>query len=271
MSDLLLEHEVAVRLGAFFGVFTLVAGAEIVSARRQLRIAKARRWAANIGIVFLNSVVVRLLFPSAATGLALTASHEGWGLLNRIGVPDWVAFAMAVALLDLAIYLQLVLFHAVPALWRLHMVHHADLDFDVTTGARFHPIEIALSMVFKLGIIAALGPPAAAVVVFEVLLNGTAMFNHGNIGLPLGVDRWLRWFVVTPDMHRVHHSITPNEYNRNFGFCLPCWDRMLGTYRQQPHVGHEKMTIGVAHLQSNQPQGFLRLLLLPFEKHTASE
>jgi len=193
----------------------------------------------------LNTLVLRLVFPLAAIGVAQVAEANGWGLFNRFDVPVWPALAISVIVLDGAIYLQHVLFHAVPLFWRLHRVHHADLDFDVTTGARFHPVEILLSMLIKFGVIVLLGPPLAAVLVFEVLLNATAMFNHGNVRIPLPLDRFLRLFIVTPDMHRVHHSHLDYETNSNFGFNLSVWDRLFGTYRDQPADGHERMVIGI--------------------------
>ncbi len=261
----LLEHEPAVRLGAFIGVFAAVALAEAWVPRRARALPRRRRWPANLGLVAIDTVLVRLLFPLAAAGFAAWAGERGWGLLNVVGVPGWAAFVASVVLLDLAIYLQHVMFHAVPALWRLHRVHHADLDFDVTTGARFHPIEIVLSMGIKIGVIAALGPPVAAVIVFEILLNATAMFNHGNVRLPRGLDRVLRWLVVTPDMHRVHHSVEDDEANSNFGFNLPWWDRLFGTYRDQPRAGHEGMTIGIRRFREpRQVDALPGMLLLPF-------
>ena len=193
----------------------------------------------------IDTLAVRVLFPTAAVGVALVGEARGWGLLNVIALPTWLEVAAAVVLLDLAIYFQHVLFHAVPVLWRLHRMHHADLEFDVTTGLRFHPVEIVLSMVIKFAVVAALGAPAIAVLIFEVLLNATSMFNHSNIRMPAGFDRALRWLVVTPDMHRVHHSIDMRETNSNFGFNLPWWDRLFGTYRPQPAAGHEGMTLGV--------------------------
>jgi sterol desaturase/sphingolipid hydroxylase (fatty acid hydroxylase superfamily) len=212
----------------------------------------------------VNTVVLRVLFPAAAVGGAVLAEERGWGLLNAVQLPTAVSFIASVVALDLAVYLQHVMFHAVPALWRLHMVHHADLDFDVTTGLRFHPLEIVLSMVIKLAVIAALGPSPGAVVAFEVLLNATSMFNHGNVRLGARLDRALRWLVVTPDMHRVHHSVRPAETNSNFGFNLPWWDRLLGTYRDQPADGHEAMTIGLEQFQAPSRQSLWRLLALPF-------
>jgi sterol desaturase/sphingolipid hydroxylase (fatty acid hydroxylase superfamily) len=177
---------------------------------------------------------------------------DGWGLLNHFQVPFAIAVPLAVIAMDFVIWLQHVMVHAVPALWRLHRVHHADLDYDVTTGARFHPLEIILSMLIKFATIVVLGPPVVAVVIFEVLLNATAMFNHGNIRLPAGLDRVLRWVVVTPDMHRVHHSVEDDETNSNFGFNLPWWDRLFGTYRDQPRAGHVGMTIGIR--SASQPE-----------------
>jgi sterol desaturase/sphingolipid hydroxylase (fatty acid hydroxylase superfamily) len=210
----------------------------------------------------MNPLVVRLFSPVLAVGMAEKAVQRNWGLLNNYDMPFWLATVFGVMALDFIIYLQHVMFHAVPLMWRLHMVHHADLDFDVTTGLRFHPIEILVSMGIKLAAVAVLGPPVMAVLAFEVLLNGTAMFNHGNIRLPLRADRVLRLLVVTPDMHRVHHSVFPQETNTNFGFNLPWWDRLFGTYRNQPTKGHEAMAIGLHQFQA--PLSLPRLLVLPF-------
>ena len=221
------------------------------------------RWSNNLGIVIIDTILVRLAFPIAAVGLALLSETRGWGLFNAFDVPAWLSFILSVMALDLAIYLQHVMFHAVPALWRLHRMHHADLEFDVSTGLRFHPLEILLSMGVKLAVIAALGPPAVAVLVFEVLLNATSMFNHSNIRISPRIDRALRWIVVTPDMHRVHHSIHPSETNSNFGFNLPWWDRLLGTYRAQPRDGHETMTIGIDQFRSRRDLWLDRLLIQP--------
>src|SRR3990170_6855599 len=207
MRDAVLLYEPHIRLGAFAAVFALMALWEMIEPRRRQAIGRAWRWPNNLGVVLANTLLLRLVFPTTAVGVALLAETQGWGLLNVLAVPAWAAVVGAVAVLDLAIYLQHVLFHAVPALWRLHRMHHADLEFDVTTGLRFHPIEILLSMVIKFTVVAALGAPALAVLIFEVLLNATSMFNHGNVRIPTGLDRVLRWFVVTPDMHRVHHSI----------------------------------------------------------------
>ncbi len=265
MTEFVLRNEIAIRMGFFFGMLAGMALWEVLAPRRALTTSKLWRWISNLGIVFLNSFLLRLLFPVAAVGLAAFAVEHGWGLLNQIQIPFWVAAIASVVLLDLAIYLQHVMFHAVPALWRLHRMHHADLDFDVTTGARFHPIEIILSMLIKFAVIAALGPPVVAVIVFEVLLNATAMFNHSNVRMPLTLDRLIRGFIVTPDMHRVHHSIEDHEANSNFGFNLTWWDRLFGTYKDQPDAGHEAMTIGIRDFRDpRQVDRLPGMLVLPF-------
>jgi sterol desaturase/sphingolipid hydroxylase (fatty acid hydroxylase superfamily) len=263
MTQSVLAHEGALRLGVFLAVLAAMAAWEIAAPRRRREIPRLLRWSNNLAIVALDTVIVRLSFPIAAVGLALHAQANGWGLLPALGLPDWAAFLLALAALDLAIYLQHVMFHAVPALWRLHRMHHADLEFDVTTGLRFHPVEILLSMGIKLAAVAALGAPPLAVLAFEVLLNATAMFNHSNVAIPPAVDRWLRLLVVTPDMHRVHHSVIPAETNSNFGFNLPLWDRLLGTYRAQPLAGHEGMTIGLAMFRTRRDLWLHRMLAQP--------
>jgi len=265
MTDFVMAHEVSIRLGFFFGIFALMAVWELIAPRRVLTVSKTLRWANNLGLVFLNSFIIRLLFPAAAVGMAAYAQEQGWGLLNYYDVPDMLAIIAAVIILDFVIYFQHVMVHAVPLLWRLHRVHHADLDYDVTTGARFHPVEIILSMLIKFATILLLGPPVVAVIIFEVVLNGMAMFNHGNVGLPTGLDKLLRWFVVTPDMHRVHHSIEDDEANSNFGFNLSWWDRLFGTYREQPRAGHKDMIIGIRHFREPKQVSWITgLLSLPF-------
>ncbi len=239
--------------------------------RRRLEIPRLFRWSNNLGIVVIDTILVRMTFPVAAVGLAMLWDQRGWGLLNLFPLPGWLAVILAILILDFAIYLQHVLFHAVPALWRLHRMHHADLDFDVTTGLRFHPIEILLSMAIKLGIVAILGPPAVAVLIFEILLNATSMFNHSNIRLPLGADRLLRRVVVTPDMHRIHHSVIPSETNSNFGFSLSWWDRLLGTYRADPAGGHEHMAIGIDQFRSRKDLRIDQMLLQPFRQEKRPE
>ena len=263
MPDFLLANEKIIRLSAFLGILVVMAAWEVAAPRRRREIPRLLRWTNNLGIVVADTILVRLTFPVAAVGLALVAAERGWGVFNLIEAPVWVAFIVSLVVLDLVIYLQHVLFHAVPALWRLHRMHHADLDFDVTTGLRFHPVEIVLSMGIKLAAVVVLGPPAAAVLVFEVLLNGTAMFNHSNIRIPLRLDRVLRLIVVTPDMHRVHHSVIPREANSNFGFNLPWWDRLFGTYRAQPAEGHDAMTIGIELFRTPRDLWLDRMLIQP--------
>ncbi len=265
INTLITNHEITIRLSFFFGVFIIMAIWEMIAPRRQLIVPKLLRWSNNLALVFLNSVLLRLLFPAAAVGMAFFASEQGWGIFNYYSVPLVLAVIVSVIIMDGMIYLQHVMVHAVPALWRLHRVHHADPDIDVTTGARFHPLEIILSMLIKFSVIIVLGPPVIAVIIFEILLNATAMFNHSNVRLNLTVDKYLRLFVVTPDMHRVHHSVEADETNSNFGFSLPWWDRLFGTYREQPRAGHSKMTIGIH--QFNQPSEVTwlhKMLLLPF-------
>lgn len=265
MSEFILQNEVIIRLSFFFGVFAVMAVWEIVAPRRALTVSKWIRWTSNLGIVVLNSIILRLLFPAAAVGVAVFVSTQQWGLLHHYSIPLWLAIPISIITLDFIVYLQHVMVHAVPVLWRLHRVHHADLDYDVTTGARFHPIEIVLSMLIKFATIAVLGPPVVAVVAFEVILNATAMFNHSNVRLPLALDKILRWFVVTPDMHRVHHSVEDDEANSNFGFNLPWWDRLFGTYRDQPRAGHEAMTIGIHKYRNpKQVSQLPGMLWLPF-------
>jgi len=265
LTQFVLQNELPIRLGFFIGILGLMAAWEIATPRRALTTSKAVRWTNNLGLVILNSIVLRLLFPAAAVGVAVTAEARGWGILHLAGLPLWLNVVISVIALDFIIYLQHVMFHAIPALWRLHRVHHADLDFDVTTGARFHPIEIILSMLIKFAAILLLGPPVVAVVIFEVLLNVTSMFNHGNVRIAPPLDRVLRWFVVTPDMHRVHHSVDDDETNSNFGFNLPWWDRLFGTYRGQPRAGHTAMTIGIRTFRDPAHCAWLPgLLALPF-------
>ena len=252
-----------IRLGISAAVFAAMAGWEVMAPRRSQAIGRWVRWPNNLGVVIIDTILLRLLFPAAAVGAALGGEEQGWGLLNNLPLPPWIAVIAAVIVLDLAIYFQHVLFHAVPALWRLHRMHHADLEFDVTTGVRFHPVEILLSMVIKLGVVLALGAPALAVLIFEVLLNATSMFNHGNVLVPQRIDRVLRTIVVTPEMHRVHHSIEPPETNSNFGFNLPWWDRLFGTYRAQPAAGHAGMTIGLDLFRNIEDLRLDRMLFQP--------
>lgn len=245
MSEFVIKQEIFIRLGSFFGVLLIMALWEFAAPKRRLTASKALRWINNIGIVFLGSFLVRIIFPAAAVGMATFAQDHGWGLFNHFQVSYSLAVALSVVVMDFVIYVQHVMFHAIPVFWRIHRMHHADLDFDVTTGIRFHPFEIILSMLIKFAVVVVIGPPVLGVIIFEVLLNATSMFNHGNVRILRSLDRILRWIVVTPEMHRVHHSVVYSETNSNFGFNLPLWDRFLGTYRDQPRMGHEGMTIGL--------------------------
>jgi sterol desaturase/sphingolipid hydroxylase (fatty acid hydroxylase superfamily) len=261
----IIEHVDQVRMGVFLGMLVIMAAWELFRPRRQLTVSKPVRWINNLGLVFLNGALVKWLLPVASIGVAAIAAQRQWGLFNLIEAPHTVAIIASIVILDFIIWLQHVMVHAIPLLWRLHRVHHADLDYDVTTGARFHPVEILLSMLIKFTAIVLIGVPVIAVIVFEILLNATAMFNHANIRLPRAVDRVLRWFVVTPDMHRVHHSIEDDETNSNFGFNLPWWDRLFGTYKDQPDAGHEGMTIGIRSFRDARRCSWLDgMLAIPF-------
>lgn len=255
----------AIRLGCFGGVLVAMIVWEILAPRRPLTTGRPLRWLGNLGLVFLNSFLLRAAVPLGAVGIAVVVEMRGWGLFQNLTLSASWKIVAAIVLLDLAIYLQHVMFHAVPLFWRMHMVHHADLDLDVTTGVRFHTLEILLSFGIKGAVVVLLGPPVVAVLIFEVLLNATSMFNHGNVWMPLWLDRRLRWFLVTPDMHRVHHSVIVCETNSNFGFNLPWWDFLLGTYRDQPAEGHTGMTIGLDDFRDERRTARLHwMLLLPF-------
>ena len=265
LDEFILSNEKFIRISFFYGMLFLIGLWEIMAPRRELSVSKSMRWINNLGLVFFNSIILRLFFPAAAVGLAVIASQENWGLFNYYNTSFWLATVLSVVLMDGIIYLQHVMVHAIPLLWRLHRVHHADLDIDVTTGSRFHTLEIIISMLVKFATILLLGPPVVAVIIFEVLLNATAMFNHGNIQLPESVDRYLRWFLVTPDMHRVHHSIEDDEANSNFGVNLSWWDRLFGTYRDQPRAGHKGMTIGIHGFRDQKLASWLPgMLAIPF-------
>lgn len=265
MEQFVTQHEQPIRLSFFFGMLVLMGVWELLSPKRVLSVSKHVRWGNNLAVVFLSVFCVRVLFPVAAVGVAIFVNAEGWGILNYAQLPYWLVVLISVIALDCIVYFQHVMFHAVPLLWRLHRMHHADLDFDVTTGARFHPIEIILSMILKFAAIVVLGAPVLAIIVFEVLLNATAMFNHANIHIHKTLDRYLRWVLVTPDMHRVHHSIEDDETNSNFGFNLPWWDRLFGTYRAQPRGGHQAMVIGIRQFRDVKQVSWLPgMLALPF-------
>ena len=264
-----MENEALIRLAAFLGLFALFVAAESLWPRRTRSLSRARRWPTNLGIVVIDQVVVRLMalaLPLLAVGAALDAADKGWGLFNLTGWPAWVEVIAAILILDLAIWFQHLVFHKVPLLWRLHRVHHADRDFDVTTALRFHPIEIAASMLIKIGVVYLIGASALAVILFEIILNGTAMFNHANMRLPLGLDRAVRLVLVTPDMHRVHHSTLRNEHDSNYGFALSIWDRIFRTYTAQPEGGHDGMTIGLDRWQDERPARLGWALRFPVDK-----
>ena len=265
-NEFILTNEVSIRLSFFFGVFGIMALWEVIAPRRALTVSKTVRWINNLGLVFFNSLIIRLLFPAAAVGVAVFAQTHGWGILNYYQLPVLLAIVITVIAMDFIIYLQHIMVHAVPLLWRLHRVHHADLDYDVTTGARFHTLEIILSMLIKFATIIVLGAPVVAVVIFEVVLNALAMFNHSNVGLAKSLDTFLRWFIVTPDMHRVHHSVEDDETNSNFGFNLTWWDRLFGTYRDQPRGGQLGFTIGIHKYRDiKQTNWITGMMMLPFK------
>lgn len=265
MSALILEGGYTIRLGVFLLVLAMLTLLEWRLPRRVPHYSKPQRWITNFGISFLNTAVVRLVLPIAGVGAALWAAEHGWGLFNVLAAPAWLGIPLFLLLFDLGIYFQHRLFHWVPVLWRLHRMHHTDPDYDVSTGNRFHPLSILISAWIKLTLTVALGPPAVAVLLAEVILNATSMFNHSNVRLAPGLDRRLRWIMVTPDMHRVHHSVEIDEHNRNFGFNFPWWDRLFGTYREQPRRGHEVMDIGIEGFQDVRSMRLLPLLAQPLK------
>ena len=262
--------EPLIRLLAFGAIFLSMAVFELVNPRLErdemIGALKARRWFTNLSILILSSLLLRVVFPLAAVGTAIWASENGYGLFHWLDVPQWIAGILAFVILDFAIWLEHVLSHKINLLWRIHRMHHADTGFDLTTALRFHPLEIVLSMFWKALIIVALGAPAVAVLVFEIVLNGMAMFNHSNVKLPLGFDRLLRRLVVTPDMHRVHHSSYKAETNSNYGFNFPFWDYLFGTYTAQPRLGHQEMEIGLEYYRDKAPTRLLWSIILPFRK-----
>jgi len=268
MTEQMLEMEPFIRFGVLLAVLVIMASWEVLAPRRALTVGKAWRWLNNGGIIIAGNLLIRLVFPAGLVGLGLFVEAQGWGLLQVMEWPAWAALLVAVVVLDFTVWAQHVLFHAVPALWRLHRMHHADLDFDLTTGLRFHPIELLLSFGIKATVVVAIGAPALAVLVFEAILSSLALFNHSNARLPLAFDRVLRWFIVTPDFHRVHHSWHPRETNSNFGFNLSLWDRLLGTYRAQPRDGHEGMTIGLTQFREPSWERFDRMLVQPLLSDT---
>ena len=265
MSDFVLNHEASLRMGVFISILLLMMGVEALFPRKNRALGRTHRWVSNLLIVIIDSIFVRFLFPIVAVGVAALSVKNGWGLLNMTPLPDWLEIVVALILLDMAIYWQHVAFHRIPFFWSFHKVHHVDRDIDVTTGLRFHPIEIVFSLAYKLAVVLVLGAPVLAVILFEIILNGCAMFNHSNVKLPLSVDRVLRRFIVTPDMHRVHHSIHMHETNSNYGFSLSLWDRIFKSYIDQPKAGHDDMVIGLEEHQTKAPASLSWSLLLPIK------
>lgn len=264
MTDLFFQYENYIRLGSFSGLFALLTIWEIASPKRALLDVRRFRWFSNIGLVVISSMLIRFILPTAAVGIALNVEQNQVGFLNHINAPAAVRFIFAFILMDLAIYFQHVIFHALPLFWRFHRVHHTDLDCDVTTGLRFHPFEMLISILFKFLVIISIGAPVLAVVIFEIILNAASMFTHSNIKIPAALEPVVRWFIVTPDMHRIHHSIKENETNSNFGFFISVWDRLLGTYIRDPEGGHENMQIGVEGFREPKWQNLRWLIYLPF-------
>ena len=265
MTDFILNNETNLRMGVFFTILVVMMLAEALFPRKKRAMTRGHRWLTNLVLVVIDSLFVKLIFPIVAVGIAAFSVGKGWGLFNIVDLPVWLEITLAIIILDMMIYWQHVASHHIPFLWALHKVHHADRDFDVTTGSRFHPIEIGLSMGYKMILVILLGPAVLAVIIFEIILNGTAMFNHSNVKLPLTFDRILRRVIVTPDMHRVHHSIIMGETNSNYGFSLSIWDRLFGSYIAQPKLGHEGMTIGLEEYQNPGPASLAWSLSLPFK------
>ena len=256
--------EPQIRLAIFLTLFAVLAGLEFFAPRRELRVARSRRWLTNWIIAIIDSALVRLLFVGAAVGAVTWATSANIGLFNLVRLPNWFELLVSFIVLDFAIWLSHVASHKIPILWVVHWMHHSDIDIDVSTAIRFHPIEIILSMVWKIVVVVSLGAPAVAVLIFEIVLNGAAMFNHSNVRLPLFLDRILRWIIVTPDMHRVHHSVINRETDSNYGFNLAIWDRVFGTYVDQPEKGHAKMKIGLSDWQDERPVRLVWTLAIPF-------
>lgn len=263
MNNLFIDSEASIRLAVFFFAFILLAVFEYFFPRRTLKYSKVQRWLSNLGISIFNTLLTRLIIPIAGVGAAVFVTEQNWGLLNLINLPAWLSIVTFLLVFDLTIYFQHRLFHAIPVLWRLHRVHHTDMDYDVSTGNRFHPLSILISSAIKLALIFVMGPLPVAVIIAEVLLNATSMFNHSNLKISLRFDSKLRYFLVTPDMHRVHHSLNPQEHSKNFGFNFPWWDRLFGSYKDQPEFGHEKMEIGIKGFNNEESSGLSNLLLQP--------
>jgi sterol desaturase/sphingolipid hydroxylase (fatty acid hydroxylase superfamily) len=269
---MLIQNEAIIRLFFFSGIFILMAIYEYLAPKRQLTVPKSKRWVNNLAIVLIDTVIIRVIFPMAAVGIAFYAQTHRIGLFNTLDLNFYFVVVLSVVILDLAIYLQHVMFHYVPIFWRIHRMHHIDLDIDVTTGIRFHPFEILLSLLIKFGVILVIGAPGIAVLIFEILLNATSMFNHGNVRIPFKLDQLIRKIIVTPDMHRVHHSDIPTETNSNFGFNFSCWDKIFKTYTAQPKLGHEKMVIGLKWMRDfKYCINLLGMLWVPFLKDKSNQ
>ncbi|MFT4650883.1 MAG: sterol desaturase/sphingolipid hydroxylase (fatty acid hydroxylase superfamily) [Flavobacteriales bacterium] len=266
LSAPLIEDENMIRLGFFAGVLIVILLLELFLPRRQLSLPRRLRWTNNLGLILTDALLVRLLTPFSLLWFASYIEAQGWGLFNQFVMPFWIVLGISIVLLDFGIYLQHRIFHIIPVLWKLHRVHHTDLDFDVTTGLRFHPIEILISIAIKMAMILLIGAPVLAILMFEILLNGMAMFNHANLKLPLPLDHILRWLIVTPDMHRIHHSVKPKEFNSNFGFNLSCWDRLCRSYNIEPDNGHDVMQLGQSNFRSRREIRLDRMLLQPFSR-----
>ncbi len=263
-EQLVSSNESTIRLGVFLGLFALFGLTEYFTPRRKLTMLKTNRWFTNILIIIIDGALVRIFFPAAAVGVALWASSKGWGLFNLIDAPLWLAALVSIVVLDFAVWWSHLLSHKIPLLWKIHRMHHSDRDIDVSTAIRFHPIEIVVSMLWKVCWVIALGAPAVAVIMFEIILNGLALFNHSNTKLPLKLDAIIRKLIVTPDMHRVHHSIIVRETDSNYGFNLSIWDRMFSTYNDQPKLGHDDMVIGIEEWQDEKPTQIGWSLSVPF-------
>ncbi len=267
MSEWISSNEALLRVLIFSVVFISMALWEMYAPFRELKIKKSKRWANNLGLIVFNTILLRAVFPMAAVGIAVIAEQNNWGLLNNLNWHFTLTVIAAVVLLDLIIYFQHILMHAIPFLWRLHKVHHADIDFDLTTGLRFHPLEIIISMLIKFLFIIILGAPVISVIIFEIILNGMSIFNHSNIQLPRAIDNFIRWVFVTPDMHRIHHSIKSKESNANFSFNFSFWDRLFGTYCKDPDIGQLSMTVGISDFRKPiDVVNFFGMLFLPFKK-----
>ncbi len=264
MKELFFEYESIIRIGSFLGLFTLFTLWEIASPKRKLLELRRFRWINNFGLIIISSILLRFIFPTAAVGVALLAENNQWGFLYNFGLPFPLHFALAFILMDLSVYLQHVMFHSLPLFWRFHRVHHSDLDCDVTTGLRFHPFEMVISILIKFITIASIGAPVIAVIIFEIILNAAAMYTHSNIKIAKSIEPFLRWFIVTPDMHRIHHSLNVNETNSNFSFFISLWDRFFGTYLKQPEKGHKNMKIGLRNFRKGKWQNLRWLIYLPF-------